>query len=98
VSRIQAGLNQRHLEATAKDSRIPVGADDNMASILQRSFGIMNCVISKMCIEQTPPDILVNLPYDSYHGVYGYTHAKEIIARGRKLMAEALDQYEKKNG
>ncbi len=98
VSRIQAGLNQRHLEASAKDNEIPVGAGDNMASILQRSFGIMNCVIARQCIEQTPPDILVSLPYDSYHGVHGYTHAKEISERGRQLMAEALDKYEKKNG
>ena len=98
VSRIQAGLNQRHLEASAKDNKIPVGAGDNMASILQRSFGIMNCVIARQCIEQTPPDILVTLPYDSYHGVHGYTHAKEISERGRQLMAEALDKYEKKNG
>jgi NTE family protein len=96
VSRIQAGLRQRQLEASASDSWIPVGADDNFASILQRSFGIMNCTIARMGIEQTKPDILVNLPYDSYHGVYGYSHAQEIATLGRQLMAQALDQYENK--
>jgi len=96
VSRIQAGLRQRQLEASASDSWIPVGADDNFASILQRSFGIMNCTIARMGIEQTKPDILVNLPYDSYHGVYGYSHAQEIATLGRQLMAQALDQYESK--
>ena len=94
VGRIQAGLRQRHLEADASESWIPVGADDNFASILQRSFGIMNCSLARIGLELTPPDILVSLPYDSYHGVYGYSHAKEIATLGRQLMAQALDRYE----
>jgi NTE family protein len=97
LGRIQAGLQQRQLEASANNSWIPVGADDNFASILQRSFGIMNCSLARIGIELTPPDVLASLPYDSYHGVYGYSHAEEIATLGRKLMAEALDQYEKKN-
>ena len=71
-----------------------MGADDNYASILQRSFGIMNCTIARMGIELTKPDILVDLPFDSYHGVYGYSHAQEICEKGRELMAAALDKYE----
>ena len=97
LGRIQAGLQQRQLEASASNSWIPVGADDNFASILQRSFGIMNCSLARIGIELTPPDVLASLPYDSYHGVYGYSHAQEIATLGRQLMAEALDQYEKKN-
>ena len=94
LGRIQAGFQQHQLEVSASSGWIPVGADDNFASILQRSFGIMNCTIARMAIEQTPPDILVNLPYDSYHGVYGYSHAHEIATLGRQLMAKALDEYE----
>ena len=97
LARIQAGMQQRQLEASASNSWIPVGADDNFASILQRSFGIMNCSLSRIGIELTPPDVLASLPYDSYHGVYGYSHAEEIATLGRQLMADALDQYEKKN-
>ena len=97
LARIQAGMQQRQLEASASNSWIPVGADDNFASILQRSFGIMNCSLARIGIELTPPDVLASLPYDSYHGVYGYSHAQEIATLGRQLMAEALDQYEKKN-
>ena len=97
LGRIQAGLQQRQLEASASNSWIPVGADDNFASILQRSFGIMNCSLSRIAIDLTPPDVLASLPYDSYHGVYGYSHAEEIATLGRQLMADALDQYEKKN-
>ena len=97
LGRIQAGFQQHQLEVSASSGWIPVGADDNFASILQRSFGIMNCSLARMAIEHTPPDVLASLPYDSYHGVYGYTRAEEIATLGRKLMAEALDQYEKKN-
>ena len=97
LSRIRAGIHRRQLEASASNSWIPVGADDNFASILQRSFGIMNCSLSRIAIELTPPDVLASLPYDSYHGVYGYSHAEEIATLGRQLMADALDQYEKKN-
>ena len=71
LARIQSGLQQRQLEASASNSWIPVGADDNFASILQRSFGIMNCSLARIGIELTPPDVLASLPFDSYHGVYG---------------------------
>lgn len=97
LSRIRAGIHRHQLDASASNSWIPVGADDNFASILQRSFGIMNCSLARIALEKTPPDILVSLPFDSYHGVYGYSHAAEIIEIGRRLMADALDQYEKKN-
>jgi NTE family protein len=94
LSRIQNDLQAFRLNADGRDSWIPVGADDNYASILQRSFGIMNCTIARMGIELARPDILVDLPFDSYHGVYGYSHAQEICEKGRELMAAALDQYE----
>ena len=94
LSRLQNDLQAFRLNADGRDSWIPVGADDNYASILQRSFGIMNCTIARMGIELTKPDILVDLPFDSYHGVYGYSHAQEICEKGRELMAAALDKYE----
>ena len=87
--------NERKLVADGREGWIPVDADDNYASILQRSFGIMNCTIARMGIELAKPDILVDLPFDSYHGVYGYSHAEEICEKGRELMAQALDKYEK---
>lgn len=91
---IKASLQVRQLDSSGKENWIPVGADDTYFTILQRSFGIMNCSIARQGIELCPPDILVSLPFDSFHGVYGYSHAKEIADIGRKLMAEALDQYE----
>ena len=94
LSRIQTDLQAFRLNADGRSERLPVNADDNFASILQRSFGIMNGTIARLGIENCPPDVLVSLPFDSYHGVYGYSHAPDIVERGRGLMAEALDQYE----
>ena len=84
----------RQLMSDSRRSNIPIDADSNYFSILQRSFGIMNHTIARMGIELCPPDVLVSLPFDSYHGVYGYSHAKEIAAVGRQLTAKALDRYE----
>ena len=97
LGRIQAGLQTRQLEESGRQNWIPVDASDNFYTVLQRSFGIMNCSLSRMGIELTPPDVLISLPYDSYHGVYGYSHAREIAELGRRLTAEALDAYEKKD-
>ena len=92
--RIDAGRLDRRLEAAARENNIPLDAADSYASVLQRSFGIMNHTIARLQVELYKPDILVNLPFDSYHGVYGYSHAEEIVQEGRTLMNEALDRYE----
>ncbi len=92
---INAGRGERRLEADGREGWIPVDADDNYARILQRSFGIMNCTIARQGIELARPDVLASLPFDSYHGVYGYSHAPEIVEEGRRRMADALDGYEK---
>jgi hypothetical protein len=55
----------------------------------------MNCAMARQSIALTPPDILVSLPYDSYQGVAAYAQAGEIIEKGRELMSEALDRYER---
>lgn len=93
-ARVETIREDNLLEADSREKHLPTDADGNVATILDRSFGIMNCALSRQCIALTPPDILVSLPYDSYQGVYGYSHAAEIIEKGRSLMAEALDRYE----
>lgn len=92
--RIDAGRLDRRLEAAAREKNIPLDAADSYASVLQRSFGIMNHTIARLQADLYQPDILVNLPFDSYHGVYGYSHAGEIVEKGRALMSAALDSYE----
>ncbi len=91
---LEARREDRKIVSDGREGWIPVDADDNFGTILQRSFGLMNSTIARMGIELTPPDVLASLPYDSYHGVYGYSHAPEIIEKGRELMAKALDKYE----
>ena len=96
LDRLQSGLQEIKMDVAGRENWIPVGADNTYFTILQRSFGIMNCSIAALGIQLCPPDILVDLPFDSYHGVYGYSHAQEIAEKGRELMARALDQYEAK--
>ncbi len=87
---ILVGFNVNKIEPDT----VRKSVDNNYFTILQRSFGIMNHTLARVNTENYPPDILVTLPYDSYHGVYGYSRAAEIAALGRRLMAEALDRYE----
>ena len=54
----------------------------------------MNGVIARLGAELCPPDILVELPYDSYQDISSYSHAEEIAAKGRELMSAALDRFE----
>jgi NTE family protein len=91
---VETVREDRKLESDGRDKRIPTGAGDNVASILDRSFGIMNCAMARQSIALAPPDILVSLPYDTYQGVTAYARAGEIIEKGRELMSRALDRYE----
>lgn len=91
---VETVREDRKLESDGRDKRIPTGAGDNVASILDRSFGIMNCAMARQSIALVPPDILVSLPYDTYQGVTAYARAGEIIEKGRELMSRALDRYE----
>ena len=94
VTGIETVREDRRLESDGRDRRIPTRADGNVASILDRSFGIMNCDMARQNIALFPPDILVSLPYDSYQGVAAYSRAKEIIEKGRELMSLAFDRFE----
>ena len=92
---ILVGFNVNQIDADGvRAGRVRERGEDNFKTILQRSFGIMNGTIARMGIALCPPDILIDLPFDSYHGVYGYSHAPEIVEVGRRLTAEALDRYE----
>ena len=94
MGRIATDLQALRLQMDGRENRLPVDAADTFSTILQRSFGIMNCTIARMGLALDPPDVLASLPMDSYHGVYGYSHAQEIAEKGRALMAQALDEYE----
>ena len=48
---------------------------------------------SRLMSDFMRPDVIVELPMDSYM-VFDFDKAEEIIDHGERLMAEALDKYE----
>ena len=69
--------------------------EENYYSILSRTFSIMNHALAKIAAERYAPDVLVKMPFDAYGEITDYARAEEISQRGRELMKEALDKYEK---
>jgi hypothetical protein len=55
----------------------------------------MNHTISEITISKYNPDVLVRMPFDAYGEISDYSKAKEIAKKGRELMKEALDKWEK---
>ena len=70
--------------------------EDNYYGIIDRTFSIMNQHNSRLMVELCKPDILVQMPFDTYGDISDYALAEEIIAKGREMMAAALDKYEEK--
>ena len=68
--------------------------EGNYYHILDRTFSIMNQHNSRLMEQLCKPDILVRMPFDAYGDISDYALAKEIIEKGRELMAAALDKYE----
>ena len=65
--------------------------------LIDRTFSIMNQHNSRLMTELCKPDILVQMPFDSYGDMSDYALAGEIIEKGRELMSAALDNYEEKH-
>ena len=70
--------------------------ESNYYGLIDRTFSIMNQHNSRLMIELCKPDILVQMPFDAYGDISDYALADEIIEKGRKLMNEALNEYEAK--
>ena len=68
--------------------------ESNFYGIIDRTFSVMNQHNSRLMVELCKPDILVQMPFDSYGEMSDYALAKEIIEKGRDLMTKALDEYE----
>jgi len=66
----------------------------NYYSLLDRTFDLMNHRNTILSIAATPPDVLVNMPFDAYGAIADYAKVREISDLGRSLMAKALDEYE----
>ena len=68
--------------------------DDNYYSILARTFSLMNRTIAMQSIKLYKPDVLATMTFDTYGAIPDYAKGEEIAAKGRELMAAALDEYE----
>lgn len=83
------------LETEALAEKLPSVTDDNYYSILSRTFSLMNRTIAMQAIRLYNPDVLVKMNFDSYGAISDYAKGEEISRQGRRLMARALDEYEK---
>lgn len=86
------GRRTKVIERHAQADKVPMG--DNYYSILTRTFSLMNHTIASQAIQLYRPDVLVKMNFDSYGPIPDYAKGEEIAAKGRDLMAAALDEYE----
>jgi len=78
------------------NSLVPKSEKDKLGyfNIMNRTTSLMVHQISQMAIETGKPDILVNIPHESF-GVFDFYKTEEIIQIGVEKTAMALDAYEK---
>ena len=65
----------------------------NYLSMVMRTIDMQIQSNSRLMSDFMHPDVIVELPMDSYM-VFDFDKAEEIIDHGERLMAEALDKYE----
>ena len=70
--------------------------ENNYYGLIDRTFSIMNQHNSRLMVELCKPEILVQMPFDTYGDISDYALAEEIVRKGRELMSRALDDYEAK--
>ena len=84
----------------AVDVSAPFGADPttranaslNYYKVLIASSQIMQQHITQLMCRLCPPDVLVELPADSY-GMFEFYRAGELVEAGRRAMREALERF-----
>ncbi len=69
----------------------------NYVSLLTEAFGMMIERSTVAAQKITRPDVAVNIPMNRFGG-FDFDKAASIIAEGRKCMAQALDEYEAREG
>ena len=92
--RLEAMREVRSFRETYIDNLPDTEWEDNYYGIIDRTFSIMNQHNSRLMVELCKPDILVQMPFDSYSDMSDYALANEIIEKGREQMSIALDKYE----
>lgn len=92
--RAEAKRKVRDFHETYVEPLPDIDYESNYYGLIDRTFSIMNQHNSRLMIELCKPDILVQMPFDAYGDISDYALADEIIEKGRKLMNEALNEYE----
>lgn len=92
--RAEAKREVRDFHETYVEPLPDIDYESNYYGLIDRTFSIMNQHNSRLMIELCKPDILVQMPFDAYGDISDYALADEIIEKGRKLMNEALNEYE----
>ncbi len=80
------------------NSLVPKSEKDKLGyfNIMNRTTSLMVHQISQMAIETGKPDVLVNIPHESF-GVFDFYKTEEIIQIGVEKTAMALDAFEKRS-
>lgn len=69
--------------------------ENNYFSLLTEAFGMMIERSTVMAQKLNVPDVAVNIPMNRF-GAFDFDKAESIITEGRRSMAEALDEYERR--
>lgn len=89
------GKGQEKEENEKKNDTDITDIEDNYYTVLSQSFSLMIHRNTQLALKLTPPDILVNIPYDAVGG-FAYDKAEELADMGRRKMKEALEQFNRR--
>jgi len=64
-----------------------------LMDLMSQSLGAMHGFMTQVQLERHPPDLLIGIPENAC-AIYEFWRAEEMIALGRRIAGEALDQFE----
>lgn len=70
-----------------------VVANRGLMDLMSQSLGAMHGLITQMHLERYPPDLSIGIPENAC-AIYEFWRAEEMIALGRRIADQALDQFE----
>ncbi len=78
------------------NSFVPKNENDKLGyfNLINKTMSLMVHQLSLMAIEKGKPDLLINIPHQSF-GLFDFYKAAAIIKMGEEIAAKALDEYEK---
>lgn len=82
------------VDVCAPSENPPKKTDMNYYSLLAHTTNIMIQKLTATQVEKYRPDILINIPYDTYN-VMEFYKSHELIEMGRKKAVQALDIFSK---